>query len=111
MSVAPKKSDKELESSSQKINLTVATVGGTTTRKKPVNVLDEDTFLTNLEEIIEKDFFPDLEKLKLQQAYYDAVRNNDYETIQELLSKYNTLTEAQETPSLLFFNNIFQSIK
>ncbi len=102
MSVVPKNSGKDLESTSQKANLTVATVNGSTARKKTVNVLDEETFLTKLEQIIEKDFFPDLEKHKLQHAYYEAVRSNDYDAIQELLSRYNSLSEAQETPSKPF---------
>ena len=85
-------------------NLTVAT---TTTvnslaKKKKVNVLDEETFLTKLETIIEKDFFPDLQKLKLQQAYYEAVRNNDYEEIRDLMSKYSSIVTSEQTPSLYF---------
>lgn len=99
MSLIPNKSDKELES--KKVSdLSLATIGSTTTsRQRQVKVLDEDTFLDKLEEIIEKDFFPDLEKLKLQQAYYEAVRNNDYDSIRELMSRYNDLAAAQQTPS------------
>jgi hypothetical protein len=53
-----------------------------------------------LENIIEKDFFPDLEKHKLQQAYYEAVRNNDYDTVQELMEKYDKISsQSKQTPS------------
>jgi len=67
-----------------------------------VNVLDEDTFIEKIESIIERDFFPDLEKLKLQQAYYDALRNNDTESLRDLYLKYSSLlsrTNRQTAPS------------
>ena len=56
-----------------------------------------------MEEIIEKDFFPDLEKLNVQQAYYEAVQNNDYDAIRDLMIRYNSLNAKrpshQMTPS------------
>lgn len=55
-----------------------------------------------IESIIERDFFPDLEKLKLQQAYYDALRNNDTESLRDLYLKYSSLlsrTNRQTAPS------------
>ncbi len=56
--------------------------------------------MQRLENIIEKDFFPDLEKHKLQQAYYEAVRNNDYDTVQELMEKYDKISsQSKQTPS------------
>jgi protein DGCR14 len=58
---------------------------------KPVKILDEDTFIEKLEKIIEKDFFPDLERLKIKQAYYEALQANDYNKIKELHIRYNNL--------------------
>jgi protein DGCR14 len=42
-----------------------------------------------VEKIIQRDFFPDLEKLKAQNAYLSAMQNNDIHMLRELYSKYN----------------------
>ena len=60
-------------------------------QNKTVKVLDEDTFIEKLERIIEKDFFPDLERLKIKQAYYEALQASDYNKIKELQVRYNNL--------------------
>jgi len=45
--------------------------------------------LQELGKIIQRDFFPDLEKLKAQNDYLDALQNNDVIKIRELYSKYS----------------------
>ena len=52
---------------------------------------NSNIYLKKLEHIIEKDFFPDLEKLRIQQAYYEAKKNNDYDTLRDLYSRYNNI--------------------
>lgn len=42
-----------------------------------------------LGKIIQKDFFPDLEKLKAQNAYLDAVERNDLIKLREIYAKYS----------------------
>lgn len=39
--------------------------------------------------IIQRDFFPDLEKLKAQHDYLEAVERNDVAKLRELYTKYS----------------------
>lgn len=39
--------------------------------------------------IIQRDFFPDLEKLKAQNEYLDAIERNDRMKMRELYMKYS----------------------
>jgi len=66
-----------------------------------------------LEEIIERDFFPDLERLKLQQQYQEALKSNDYGTLQQLYFKYNRLnsTNSKSRSSTIETPKLFDPIK
>jgi len=50
-----------------------------------------------LEKIIQRECFPELEKLTAQNAYLDAVANNDIQMMRELTMKYGG---GKSTPSL-----------
>ena len=52
------------------------------TKRKKVKILEEEEYAEKVSSIIERDFFPELEKLKAQSQYIDATDNNDVSTIQ-----------------------------
>ncbi|CAO3587815.1 unnamed protein product [Absidia cylindrospora] len=55
-------------------------------------ILDEDTYTEAISFIIERDFFPQLAKMKAESSYHEATINGDFEQLQQarqLLSKLN----------------------
>ncbi|KAL4002566.1 Nuclear protein Es2 family protein [Acanthocheilonema viteae] len=60
-------------------------------------VLPEDKYLGRLQEIIVKDYFPELPKLKAQKEYLDAVAANDLTKIRELQLRYSTKRTIRRT--------------
>merc|ERR1740123_2137372 len=56
--------------------------------------MDEDEYVAKVEKIIERDFFPELEKLKAQSEYIDARDRNDLETMSRLEEKYSGVRPA-----------------
>ncbi|XP_048467248.1 splicing factor ESS-2 homolog [Rhincodon typus] len=62
-------------------------VGHGRSRKR---ILDEETYIGNLEEIIQRDFFPDVEKLRAQREYLEAEESGDMEKLREITIKYGS---------------------
>ena len=58
-------------------------------RKRPCKVLDEDNYLDKIEKIVERDFFPDLPKLKAQLAYQKALEENDVVEMNRLKEQFS----------------------
>ncbi|MCI4388434.1 hypothetical protein PGIGA_G00085960 [Pangasianodon gigas] len=66
-------------------------------RKPKKNILDEDEYIESLEKIIQRDFFPDVSKLRAQKDYLEAEENGDLQRMREIAIKYGSAM-AKYTP-------------
>ncbi|KAF2071337.1 hypothetical protein CYY_007335, partial [Polysphondylium violaceum] len=63
--------------------------------KNKTTVLDEDQYVSKLSEIIERDYFPDLPKLRNQLEWMEAVESNDVNKIRNIqLNSMKRLTSV-----------------
>uniref|UniRef100_A0A915PIB1 Uncharacterized protein n=1 Tax=Setaria digitata TaxID=48799 RepID=A0A915PIB1_9BILA len=68
-------------------------------------VLPEEKYLGRLQEIIVRDYFPELPKLKAQREYLDAVAANDLTKIRELQLRYSTKRTIRRTSPIVTVNS------
>src|SRR5689334_11394990 len=57
--------------------------------KRKLRVLEEDEFSDKIEKIIERDYFPDLPKLKAQFEYQNAVERKDFTEVERIKAKFS----------------------
>jgi len=67
-------------------------------KKNMAKVLEEDSYQEALEHIIQRDFYPDLPKLRTQAQYLDALEKNDMQKLNQI-----KLSLAQSTQGTFFF--------
>ncbi|KII64712.1 Protein DGCR14 [Thelohanellus kitauei] len=72
-------------------------------------VLKEEEYVSKIEEIVERDYFPDLERLRLRKEYQDAVDANDLNKIGEVQEKWGKAIEKEVSQQP--FEQIDPSIK
>lgn len=71
--------------------------------KRKEVVLDEDSYIDSLSEIIQRDFYPDLPKLQAQLEWMKAEQVNDVEKMRELQQRMLTIrrpTTGRATPGM-----------
>ena len=71
---------------------------------KRIKVLDEDEYVHKVEKIIERDFFPELERLNAQTEYIDAAERKDVDT----MNRYFLLTSETRTKTFYYVTNTIQ---
>ncbi|XP_062870008.1 splicing factor ESS-2 homolog [Trichomycterus rosablanca] len=60
-------------------------------------ILDEEQYVENLEKIIQRDFYPDVTKLRAQKDYLEAEESGDLQRMREIAIKYGSAM-AKYTP-------------
>ncbi|KAK0416592.1 hypothetical protein QR680_012578 [Steinernema hermaphroditum] len=67
------------------------------TQKQVRTVVSEEKYIGTLEKIIERDYFPELKKLRAQTEYLDAVARHDNAKIRELQVRFGTYKTNRRT--------------
>ncbi|KAM4827742.1 splicing factor ESS-2 homolog [Thomomys bottae] len=64
--------------------------GDTGAARSKQRVLDEEEYIEGLQMVIQRDFFPDVEKLQAQKEYLEAEENGDLERMRQIAIKFGS---------------------
>uniref|UniRef100_A0A914YAE3 Uncharacterized protein n=1 Tax=Panagrolaimus superbus TaxID=310955 RepID=A0A914YAE3_9BILA len=73
------------------------------TKNEVRKVVPEEKYIENISAIIQRDYFPDVKKLKIQKEYLEAMAVGDEAKIRELQLKYGIKNAPNATPALSDF--------
>ncbi|KAM7348819.1 ess-2 splicing factor homolog [Cochliomyia hominivorax] len=73
---------------------------GVVKKKTKPKILTEEKYIEEISKIIQRDFFPDLEKLKAQNEYLDAMEQKDYARMESIRAKYSGRKPTERNRSM-----------
>ncbi|XP_023309523.2 splicing factor ESS-2 homolog [Lucilia cuprina] len=73
---------------------------GIVKKKAKPKILTEEKYIEEISKIIQRDFFPDLEKLKAQNDYLDAMDQKDYARMESIRAKYSGRKPTERNRSM-----------
>ncbi|TMW39950.1 hypothetical protein DOY81_014969 [Sarcophaga bullata] len=73
---------------------------GVVKKKSKPKILTEEKYIEEISKIIQRDFFPDLEKLKAQNDYLDALEQKDYARMESIRAKYSGRKPTERNRSM-----------